>query len=153
VIDMESVELAQSLAAAMQLRLPGTAGRVARKMRYIDEVAPKFSTGGLVRAVPETRFERLWGVGIAAASNHVPAFGGVLYGAVALRQDITLAEGKASPSFQDSQVDMSDMTFVQVANRLTWAEYHLASAHAARHRAARSAAAGDAGHSSGGAGR
>jgi hypothetical protein len=29
---MPSVELAQSIAAAMQLRLPGTAGRVARKI-------------------------------------------------------------------------------------------------------------------------
>jgi len=39
---MQSVELAQSIAAAMQLRLPGTAGRVARKTRCIDEVAPRF---------------------------------------------------------------------------------------------------------------
>jgi len=49
---MKNVELAQSLAAAMQLRLPGTAGRVARKMRYIDEVAPRFraQTPGRARA-------------------------------------------------------------------------------------------------------
>jgi len=123
---MKSIELAQSIAAAMQLRLPGTAGRVAHKMRYIDEIAPRFRAGGLVRDVPQARFERLWAVGIATASNSIPAFGGVLYGAAALRQDVTLVEGKATPSYQDSQVDVADMTFVQVPNRLVWKEYHLA---------------------------
>ena len=109
----------------MQLRLPGTAGRIAHKMRYIDEVAPRFRQGGLVRDVPELRSERVWAVGIAAASNHVPAFGGVLYGAAALRQDVTVTQGKATPTYQDSQVDVADMTFVQVANRLVWKEYQL----------------------------
>jgi hypothetical protein len=123
--ESDSITLAQSIAAAMQLRLPGTAGRVARKMRYIDEVAPKFRAGGLVRDVPELAFERLWAVGIASASNHIPAFGGVLYGAAALRQDVTLVERKASPNYQDSQVDVADMTFVQVDNRLQWREYRL----------------------------
>ena len=47
--------MAQSIAVAMQLRLPGTAGRVGRKMRYIDEVAPRFRAGGLMRDVPEAR--------------------------------------------------------------------------------------------------
>jgi hypothetical protein len=122
---MKSVELAQSIAAAMQLRLPGTAGRVARKMRYIDEVAPRFRAGGLVRDVPQKRFERLWAAGVAAVSNSIPAFGGVLYGAAALRQDVTLVDGKATPSYQDSQVDVADMTFVQVSNRLIWKEYRL----------------------------
>ena len=42
----DSITLSQPIAAAMQLRLPGTAGRVARKMRYIDEVAPRFRAGG-----------------------------------------------------------------------------------------------------------
>lgn len=120
-----NITLAQSIAAAMQLRLPGTAGRVARKMRYIDEVAPKFRAGGMVRDLPEERFERLWSVGIASHSNHVPAFGGVLYGAAALRQDVVVAERKATPNYQDSQVDVADMTFVQVDNRLQWKEYGL----------------------------
>ncbi|MBK8988202.1 MAG: hypothetical protein IPM39_19405 [Chloroflexi bacterium] len=120
------VRLAQSIAAAMQLRLPGTAGRVGRKMRYIDEVAPHFRGGGAVRAIPSTLFEQLWTVGVATASNSIPAFGGVLYGAVALRQDVTVQSGKAKVGFQDSQVDVADMTFVQVANRLIWKQYHLA---------------------------
>jgi hypothetical protein len=130
-MDMKSIQLSQSIAAAMQLRLPGTAGRVARKMRYIDEVAPRFRAGGLVRDVPEPRFARLWAVGVASASNSIPAFGGVLYGAAALRQDVNLVEGAdgkhptATPSYQDSQVDVADMTFVQTSNRLVWKEYHL----------------------------
>lgn len=120
-----SITLSQAIAAAMQLRLPGTAGRVAHKMRYIDEVAPRFRLGGLVRDLPEERFERLWAVGIAAASNHIPAFGGVLYGVAALRQDVAIAARKATATYQDSQVDVADMTFVQVPNRLMWKEYQL----------------------------
>jgi len=123
---MPDITLAQSIAAAMQLRLPGTAGRVARKMRYIDEVAPRFRAGGLVRDLPAPSFERLWTTGIATASNWVPAFGGVLYGAAALRPDVTLVGAKATPSYQDSQVDVADMTFVQTDNRLAWKEYVLA---------------------------
>jgi len=123
--EQSSTPLSQSIAAAMQLRLPGTAGRVAHKMRYIDEVAPRFRTGGLVRDVPPARFERLWAVGIASASNHIPAFGGVLYGAAALRQDVSIVDSKATPTYQDSQVDVADMTFVNVANRLAWKEYRL----------------------------
>ena len=129
---MKSTQLSQSIAAAMQLRLPGTAGRVARKMRYIDEVAPRFRAGGLIRDVPEMRFERLWAVGVASVSNSIPAFGGVLYGAAALRQDVNLVEGAegkpptATLSYQDSEVDVADMTFVQTSNRLIWKEYRLA---------------------------
>jgi hypothetical protein len=129
---MKSVQLSQSITAAMQLRLPGTAGRVAHKMRYIDEVAPRFRAGGLIRDVPETRFDRLWAVGVASVSNSIPAFGGVLYGAAALRQDVNLVEGTegkpptATPSYQDSEVDVADMTFVQTSNRLIWKEYRLA---------------------------
>jgi hypothetical protein len=121
----QSVSLSKSIAAAMQLRLPGTAGRVAHKMRYIDTVAPRFRKGGLVCDIPTMQFERLWTVGVASASNSVPAFGGVLYGAAALRQDVNLVEGKATPGYQDSQVDVADMTFVQTSNRLIWKEYHL----------------------------
>ncbi len=124
--DLPGVSLAQSIAAAMQLRLPGTAGRVGRKMRYIDEVAPRLREGGLIRDIPSTPFDQLWTVGIATASKSIPAFGGVLYGAAALRQDVSVAAGKAKTGYQDSQVDVADMTFVQVSNRLIWKEYHLA---------------------------
>jgi hypothetical protein len=123
--DRTSTPLSQSIAAAMQLRLPGTAGRVARKMRYIDQVAPRFRSGGMVRDVPSVGAERLWAVAIASASNQIPAFGGVLYGAVALRQDVSIVDSKATPTYQDSQVDVADMTFVNVANRLAWKEYRL----------------------------
>jgi hypothetical protein len=42
---MKSTHVSQSIAAATQLRLPGATGRVARKMRYMDEVAPRFRGG------------------------------------------------------------------------------------------------------------
>ncbi len=123
---MKSTQLSQSIAAAMQLRLPSTAGRVARKMRYIDEVAPRFRAGGLIRDVPETRFEQLWAVGVASVSNSIPAFGGVLYGAAALRQDVNLVEGKATPSYQDSQqVQLSVVGITaQPGSRLAAPEEH-----------------------------
>lgn len=120
------ITLAQSIAAAMQLRLPGTTGRIAAKLRYIDGVAPRLRDGGLVRDLPAARVDRLWAVGIGTAAQDIAAFGGVLYGAAALRQDVMVAGHRASLSYQDSQVDVADMSFVQVANRLLWKEYALA---------------------------
>jgi len=43
---MKSIELSRALAAAMSLRLPGTVGKIANKMRYIDAKSPQFIRGG-----------------------------------------------------------------------------------------------------------
>ena len=107
---MKSIELSRALAAAMSLRLPGTVGKIANKMRYIDAKAPQFIRGGIIRSVDAQHFERVHAVGISSKSRSMPALGGVLYGAAALRHDVIVSGNQVTEGFQDSRVDINDMT-------------------------------------------
>ena len=122
---MKSIELSQALAAAMSLRLPGTVGKIANKVRYIDSKAPLFLKGGVIRPIDSLRLDRVDAVGISSKSRSMPALGGLLYGAAALRHDITLAGAQMSEGFQDARVDINDMNFLEAHERLAWKEYCL----------------------------
>ena len=122
---MKSIELARALAAAMSLRLPGTVGKIANKMRYIDSKAPLFVHGGIIRSIESRRFERVYAVGVSSKSRSMPALGGMLYGAAALRHDIVVADNQVTEGFQDSRVDINDMNFLDAAERLAWKEFIL----------------------------
>lgn len=122
---MKSIELARALAAAMSLRLPGTAGKIANKMRYIDSKAPLFVRGGIIRSVESRRFDRVYAVGVSSKSRSMPALGGILYGAAALRHDIVVSGNQVTEGFQDSRVDINDMNFLDASERLAWKEYIL----------------------------
>jgi hypothetical protein len=122
---MKSIELARSLAAAMSLRLPGTVGKIANKMRYIDSKAPLFVRGGIIRSVESRRFDRVYAVGVSSKSRSMPALGGILYGAAALRHDIVVSGNQVTEGFQDSRVDINDMNFLDASERLAWKEYIL----------------------------
>jgi hypothetical protein len=122
---MKSIELARALAAAMSLRLPGTVGKIANKMRYIDSKAPLFVRGGIIRSVESRRFDRVYAVGVSSKSRSMPALGGMLYGAAALRHDIVVSGNQVTEGFQDSRVDINDMNFLDASERLAWTEYIL----------------------------
>ena len=122
---MKSVELAKEITATMTLRLPGTVGKIANKMRYVDSKAPELLKGGIIRSIPEGKFEQVKAVGISSVSNSLQAFGGVLYGAAALRHDISLAGNRVAETFQDSRIDINDMNYLDTKQRLTWKEYKL----------------------------
>ncbi|MBF6125045.1 hypothetical protein [Nocardia brasiliensis] len=122
---MKSIELARALAAAMSLRLPGTVGKIANKMRYIDSKAPLFVRGGIIRSVESHRFDHIYAVGVSSKSRSMPALGGVLYGAAALRHDIVVSGNQVTEGFQDSRVDINDMNFLDASERLAWKEYIL----------------------------
>lgn len=122
---MKSIELSRSLAAAMSLRLPGTVGKIANKMRYIDSKASLFIKGGIIRSVETKSFNRIYSVGVSSRSRSIPALGGVLYGAAALRHDIILAGNEVIEGYQDSRVDINDMNFLDASERLSWKEYIL----------------------------
>jgi hypothetical protein len=122
---MKSIELARALAAAMSLRLPGTVGKIANKMRYIDSKAPLFVRGGIIRSIQSRRFDRVYAVGVSSKSRSMPALGGVLYGAAALRHDIVVSGNQVTEGFQDSRVDINDMNFLDASERLAWKEYIL----------------------------
>jgi hypothetical protein len=55
----------------------------------------------------------------------MPALGGVLYGAAALRHDVVLSGSEVTESHQDSRVDVNDMNFLDASERLAWKEYVL----------------------------
>jgi hypothetical protein len=120
---MKSIELSRALAAAMNLRLPGTVGKIANKMRYIDEKAPMFLKGGIIRDIETRRFEKVHAVGISSRSRSMPALGGVLYGAAALRHDVIITDSEVAEGFQDSRVDINDMNYLDTSERLAWKEY------------------------------
>lgn len=122
---MKSIELARALAAAMSLRLPGTVGKIANKMRYIDSKAPLFMRGGIIRGIESRRFDRIYAVGVSSKSRSMPAMGGILYGAAALRHDIVVTNNQVTEGFQDSRVDINDMNFLDASERLAWKEYML----------------------------
>jgi hypothetical protein len=122
---MKSIELARALAAAMSLRLPGTVGKIANKMRYIDSNAPLFVRGGIIRSIESRRFDRVYAVGVSSKSRSMPALGGILYGAAALRHDIVVSGNQVTEGFQDSRVDINDMNFLDASERLAWKEYIL----------------------------
>ena len=122
---MKSIELPRALAAAMSLRLPGTVGKIANKMRYIDSMAPLFMRGGIIRSIESRRFDRVYAVGVSSKSRSMPALGGVLYGAAALRHDIVVSGNQVTEGFQDSRVDINDMNFLDASERLAWKEYIL----------------------------
>ena len=48
----KTMNLAQSLAIDSQLRLPGSAGRLLKQVRDIEQVAPLFRDAGLVKRSP-----------------------------------------------------------------------------------------------------
>jgi hypothetical protein len=122
---VKSIELARALAAAMSLRLPGTVGKIANKIRYIDSKAPLFVRGGIIRSIESRRFDRVYAVGVSSKSRSMPALGGVLYGAAALRHDIVVSGNQVTEGFQDSRVDINDMNFLDASERLSWKEYIL----------------------------
>ena len=122
---MKSIELSRALAAAMSLRLPGTVGKVANKMRYIDSKAPLFVEGGIIRSIESQRFDRVYAAGVSSKSRSMPALGVILYGAAALRHDIVVSGAQVTEGFQDSRVDINDMNFLDASERLAWKEYIL----------------------------
>jgi len=122
---MKSIELARALAAAMSLRLPGTVGKIANKMRYIDSKAPHLVRGGIIRSIEARTFDRVYAVGVSSKSRSMPALGGILYGAAALRHDVVVTGNQVTEGFQDSRVDINDMNFLDATERLAWKEYIL----------------------------
>ena len=122
---MKRVEMSRALTAAMSLRLPGTAGKLANKMRYVDSKGPLFHDGGLIRNITQGKHEKVYAVGISSKSKSMPALGGLLYGAAALRHDLVVANNEVSEGQQDSRVDINDMNFLGASERLVWKEFIL----------------------------
>lgn len=115
--------LAQELAAQIQLGLFGTVGKLAKQMRMVDHIRPRLKEGGIIRKVMVNRDVRRRAVGISAASRHLPAWGGLLYVAGALHYELTVEGATIIKAYQDSRLDVGDMTWLEYERRLEWKSY------------------------------
>lgn len=122
---IDNTPLVQEITAQLQLGLPGTVGKLARQLRSIDRIAPKFKEGGLVRRLTVDRERSRRAVGVAVAHRKIGAFGGLLYGAAALGHELTAAGGDISHSRQFSRMDVGDMSLLEADRRLQWKCYGL----------------------------
>lgn len=112
------ISIANSLVAKVQLGLPSTVAKLGSKMRFIDQIAPKLRNSGVIRTVTKKIPLTLNVTGIATASKTIPAFGGILYSAGALRQDLSIQDGVVYQTYQDSLVDIDEADDVDVTQKL-----------------------------------
>lgn len=112
------MNLAQSLAIDSQLRLPGSAGRLLKQIRDIEQVAPMFRDAGLVKAVPKPTMVNLRVAGIATKSCIDKALGGFIYASAAVRTDLLIDDNKVSTVGNDSISELDDIDFEAQRKRL-----------------------------------
>lgn len=104
-----STPISQSIVANIQLGLPATVSRLSSKMRFIDKIAPALKDSGVVRNIELTTPLTIKASGIAATNRTSDAFGGMLYVAGAVRQDILISEGSIYKTRQESIVDVDEI--------------------------------------------
>ncbi|MEH7372491.1 hypothetical protein [Priestia megaterium] len=110
--------IAKSLLANVQLGLPGTVTKLSAKMRFIDHIAPILKNSGVIRSLSSLPSLSIRVSGIATAHNTVPAFGGVLYSAGAVRQDLYVNNGSIYQTYQDSLVDIDEADDIDISKKL-----------------------------------
>ena len=115
---MKNMNLAQSLAIDSQLRLPGSAGRLLKQIRDIEQVAPLFRDAGLVKAVPKPTMVNLSVAGIATKSCIQKALGGFIYASAAIRTDLLIQDNQVSTKGTDSVSELDDIDFEAQRKRL-----------------------------------
>lgn len=119
---MKTTNLAQSLAIDSQLRLPGSAGRLLKQIRDIEQVAPLFRDAGLVKSVKRPTVVNLTVSGIASRSCIHRALGGFIYASAGVRTDLTIQDNKVSTSGTDSVSELDDIDFEAQRKRLDLVE-------------------------------
>lgn len=119
---MKPTNLAQALAIDSQLCLPGSAGRLLKQIRDIEQVAPLFRDAGLIKAVKRPAVVSLAVSGIASHSCIQKALGGFIYASAAVRTDLLIQENKVSTTGTDSISELDDIDFEAQRKRLDLVE-------------------------------
>ncbi len=115
---MKTTNLAQALAIDSQLRLPGSAGRLLKQIRDIEQVAPLFRDAGLIKAVKRPVLINLRVSGIASHSCIKKALGGFIFASAAVRTDLLIQDNKVSTCGADSISELDDIDFEAQRKRL-----------------------------------
>jgi hypothetical protein len=119
---MKTTNLAQALAIDSQLRLPGSAGRLLKQIRDIEQVAPLFRDAGLIKSVKRQSVVNLAVSGISSHSCVHRALGGFIYASAAVRTDLTIQDNKVSTASSDSISELDDIDFEAQRKRLDLVE-------------------------------
>lgn len=119
---MKTNSLAQSLAIDSQLCMPGSAGRLLKQIRDIEQIAPAFRDAGLVKAVRKQTSVNLTVSGIASRSCIKKALGGFLFASAAVRTDLLIQNNKISTVGTDSVSELDDIDFEAQRKRLDLVE-------------------------------
>ena len=115
---IKTTNLAQALAIDSQLRLPGSAGRLLKQIRDIEQVAPLFRDAGLIKAVKRPVLINLRVSGIASHSCIKKALGGFIFASAAVRTDLLIQDNKVSTCGTDSISELDDIDFEAQRKRL-----------------------------------
>lgn len=104
-----STPISQSIVANIQLGLPATVSKLSSKMRFIDKIAPTLKDCGIIRDIETMKSLSIKASGIASSNRTSNAFGGILYVAGAVRQDILIKDGTIYQTRQESLVDVDEI--------------------------------------------
>jgi len=110
--------LVQTLAVQSQLNLPGTAGRLLKQIRDLENVAPRFVEAGLVLTVdrPASLDTRL--SGISTRFTTAKLAGGFLFVCAAVRMDLRFDRNALATEGTDSASVIDDIDFLDQSKRL-----------------------------------
>lgn len=108
-IKQGNATISQSIVANIQLGLPATVSKLSAKMRFIDKIAPTLKDGGVIRNIEIINPVTINASGIACTNRTTNAFGGILYVAGAVRQDILIKDGTIYKTRQESKVEVDEI--------------------------------------------
>lgn len=117
-IKQGNTTISQSIVANIQLGLPATVSKLSAKMRFIDRIAPSLKDGGVIRNIDIINPVTINATGIACTSRTSNAFGGILYVAGAVRQDVLIKDGTIYKTRQESKVEVDEIDDLDIQKKL-----------------------------------
>jgi hypothetical protein len=112
--------VSQSIVANIQLGLPATVSKLSSKMRFIDKTAPILKEAGIIRNIELIKPLNIRASGIATSNRTINAFGGILYVAGAVRQDVLIENGTIYKTRQESIVDLDEIDDLDIQKQLKY---------------------------------
>jgi len=119
-IEKEGRPVSQSIVANIQLGLPATVSKLSSKMRFIDKTAPILKEAGIIRNIELIKPLNIRACGIATSNRTTNAFGGILYVAGAVRQDVLIENGTIYKTRQESTVDLDEIDDLDIQKKLKY---------------------------------
>src|SRR3990170_823126 len=125
---MEKSTLADEAIAEIELGLQQTAQRAASRLVKLKEVSTRLSELELAHQLMPDPYDtsQIVMAGVSAAATTLPAFGGLLYGAIALGHVTHLSGSDVLDSWQVTRVKLGDIDFFGRDERIRWQQIRLA---------------------------